>query len=506
MAVTVQPEQTTTTPPETTRPRDGVGLSRVAALLESNVFLICVVAACVAARDYVGRAFVASDSWYTVLGGRLIVHSGLPHKDTLTLLTLGHNWVDQQWLAQLAFYGLWVAGNWQLAMFVVTVLSVGAFAIAAAAGRKLGASDRNTAIVLAFAFVVGASNTVLRAQILAYPLFALVLALLLLDAKRSSRRVYLVFPLLVLWANIHGSVVVGAGLVALRGLTAAWPSLRNRHLDRRALGHSAALIGLPWLCILVSPYGPSLPHYYESVLGSPGISQHVSEWQPTSLTTMPFFFILLLPALWLMGRARGALSGFAQLALLSTALLGLDALRNDIWFAITAAAVLPVALEAVRPASNAPRRARTNLRLAIAGVAVTALMALVVAFHGASWYERDFPKRAATAVAAAAQTNPSLKIFSNETYSDWLIFDHPALAGRVAYDIRFELLSAKQLSALARFQSQTGVGWQDAANGYGLLVLDPDGDSGSIAYYLKQPGTKVLYRDKHVVVLQRAVV
>jgi hypothetical protein len=505
MAVTVRSEQTATTSPETTLSRETVGLSRVAALLESNVFLICVVAACVAARDYVGRAFVASDSWYTVLGGRLIVDSGLPHKDTLTLLTLGRNWVDQQWLAQLAFYGLWVAGNWQLAMFVVTVLSVGAFGIAAATGRKLGASDRNTAIVLTFAFVVGASNTVLRAQILAYPLFAVVLALLLLDARRPSRRVYLVFPLLVLWANIHGSVVVGAGLVALRGVTAAWPSLRDRHFDRPAVSHAAALAVLPWICILVSPYGPSLPHYYESVLGSSGISQYVSEWQPTSVTTTPFFFLLLLPALWLMGRARGALSGFAQLALLITAILGLEALRNDIWFAITAAAVLPVALEAVWPASKAPRRARTNLRLAIVGIAATVLMALVVAVHGASWYERDFPKQAATAVAAAAQKNPSLKVYSNETYSDWLIFDHPALAGRVAYDIRFELLSAKQLNALARFRTQSGVGWQNAANGYGLLVLDPDGDSGSIAYYRRQPGTKVLYRDKHVVVLQRPV-
>ena len=77
-------------------------------------------------------------------------------------------------------------------------------------------------------------------------------------------------------------------------------------------------------------------------------------------------------------------------------------------------------------------------------------MALVVAVHGASWYERDFPKQAGTAIASAAQTNPSLKIYSNESFSDWLIFDHPELAGRVAYDVRLELLSAKQLNALAQ--------------------------------------------------------
>src|SRR2546429_4476457 len=46
------------------------------------------------------------DSWLTILGGREVVQNGLPSHDTLAIWTQGREWVDQQWLAQLLFYGL----------------------------------------------------------------------------------------------------------------------------------------------------------------------------------------------------------------------------------------------------------------------------------------------------------------------------------------------------------------------------------------------------------------
>src|SRR2546429_5941968 len=52
-----------------------------------------------------------SDSWLVVLGGREIVQHGLPHHDTLAIWTQGREWVDQQWLRQLAFYRLSAPGR-----------------------------------------------------------------------------------------------------------------------------------------------------------------------------------------------------------------------------------------------------------------------------------------------------------------------------------------------------------------------------------------------------------
>jgi hypothetical protein len=473
-------------------------------LLDRNVFTICVLAAgCVANAVFV-RSTVASDSWYSVLGGRIIVHSGLPHSDTLTVMAHGHSWVDQQWLAHLAIYGIWTAGGWPLAGFATAALFFAAFAVTAIGARRLGASDRSVAVVLAAAYLTGLQNSVIRAQVWTYVLFAVVLALLLADDRRQNRRVWLVVPVLILWANLHGSVLVGAMLVALRGLALAFSGLRSRAPARSWLARSAALVVVPWLCVLASPYAAGLPGYYRGFAGNSTFAHAISEWAPSNVRGEPFFYALLLGGLWLAGRARMTLTPFAQAAFWACAIMGLLAVRNDVWYALAAAAVLPAALDRVWAPGRGQRRTGLNVALAVAGLAVGAIALATVASHGRAWWERHYPKQAVAAVATAARSDPSLKVFANEKFGDWLILRDPPLAGRVAYDARFELLTTKQFESVLRFRAESGPDWQQATQGYGLLVLDPSSDQGAIRFFMRQQGTKVLFRNRDVVVLRRA--
>src|SRR6476646_5800580 len=75
---------------------------------------------------------MSPDGWYAFLGGDLIVHHGLPSHDTLTVWGHGRRWVDQQWLAQLVYYGLYALGGLRVALLANAVLVVGSFT---AAGR-----------------------------------------------------------------------------------------------------------------------------------------------------------------------------------------------------------------------------------------------------------------------------------------------------------------------------------------------------------------------------------
>src|SRR5262249_12450288 len=59
-------------------------------------------------------AFVSQDTWYALVGGREVLHHGLPHLDSLTYFTAGKHWVDQQWLAQALMYALYSAGGMKL--------------------------------------------------------------------------------------------------------------------------------------------------------------------------------------------------------------------------------------------------------------------------------------------------------------------------------------------------------------------------------------------------------
>lgn len=469
-------------------------MERFGDLVDRNVFVILVLAAAGLFRVALLGIGIGSDTWYTLLGGRVVSRSWLPRGDTLTVLTQGKDWIDEQWLAHLFFYGLWSFGGWPLGLLVLLATYLGAFAVAAATARRLGASARSTAMAGVVCLVLAMGESGFRAQTLAYVLFALVLLVLLEDTVRPSRRVYLALPILVLWANVHGSVVLGAALVALRGLTVA---ATRRSVSPRAAG----LVFAPWLCALASPYAPSLPAYYWRLLHNPALSRFVTEWQPASLKNQPLFFVVLVAGLFLAARERRA-SIFSRLALLATAAGGLLAVRHVVWFALAAAAVLPSALDDLWHPEDAPRRRRFNL--AVAGGAVGALVVAVVAYasHSKAWYERGYPARAGDAVAAEAQRDSSARVFATERYADWLLFEHPGLAGRLAYDVRFELLSQRQLTAIARFRLEQGVDWQRAAEGYRLLVLDPRGDKGAVALFRRQ-GARTVYRDRDVVVLER---
>jgi hypothetical protein len=478
--------------------------ARFLELVDSNVFVILVVAVAGTVRIGLLGLGIGSDTWYDLLGGRIVGSSWLPHHDSLTVLGHGRQWVDQQWLAHLLLYRLWLAGGWSLALVIVVACYLGGFSLAATAARRAGASGRSTAVVTLCCLVLAMGETGFRAQTLAYVLFALLLFLLLDDEARPSRRVFVTLPLLAVWANVHGSVLLGAGLVALYGLTTAIANLRARRKPSTWLPRSLVLAMGPWLCTLASPYGAALPGYYERLLHNPTLSRVVSEWQPATVKSEPIFFVVLVAALWLAFSRVGSGTLFARLALLLTAVGGLLAVRHIVWFALAATALLPRSLDEVWPAGEAPRR--KSLNLTIAGVSIVALAAATAAFasHDRQWFEREYPMRAGDAAAAAAAGNRSIRVFADERYADWLLFEHPSLAGRLAYDVRFEVLSPRDLATVAAFRMEQGSNWLRATHEYRILVLDPTSDQGAINLLRRRGDTRVLYRGRSVVVLERA--
>src|SRR5205085_2310342 len=91
-----------------------------------------------------------------------------------------------------------------------------ALGLAIVAARWRGGSARSVALVATLSLMTILMSAQLRAQSFAYVLFVSVVWLLIADARHPSRRVLLALPLLIAWANLDGSVVLGAGLVGLR--------------------------------------------------------------------------------------------------------------------------------------------------------------------------------------------------------------------------------------------------------------------------------------------------
>ena len=163
-------------------------------------------------------ALVVNDSWLNLMAGREVVENGLPSRDEITVYGLGATWTDQQWLAQVFMYGVYSLGGFALLSIATCALrrqrlldrrrgrtparrgsarDLGAVP-ARAHGRAVGVVDPG-ADAGAAALHRRSSGSSRRRH------------------GRPTRRIWLAFPLLVVWANVHGSVALGALLVMLLG-------------------------------------------------------------------------------------------------------------------------------------------------------------------------------------------------------------------------------------------------------------------------------------------------
>lgn len=451
------------------------------------------------------------DGWLGLVAGREVAERGMPSRETLTIWANGTQWVDQQWLSQLGFYGLREVGGMALLVIVHTVLAVGSLGLAIAAARDLRASEKHIVWVLPLAgllFAVVAAE--IRTQAFAYPLFVATLWLLVTDARLPRRRTLLCIPLLIVWANVHGSVVLGVALATLRGLLLLAGALRGGSTGRqRALWGRALLFCLvPAVCLIATPYGLDSIGYYRGTIFDAGFREVIAEWQPITFQwflAVPFF-VMAFAAVWLMGRGKARGRGFEQLALLLTIAASISTIRNIAWFALAAIMVLPAMVGAALGHSRqAPRRTALNLGLGAAAVVVMLVTAGAVATRPSQWFEQHYDRRALNTVVAAARQDRNLQIFAETHFADWLLWHAPELRGRIAYDTRFELLTSEQLSSLSRLATVTTPRFADPIQGYGLLVLDPGQQKKSADALLALPRVRPVLRGNGVIVARQRV-
>jgi hypothetical protein len=469
-------------------------IPRFISLIERNALVVAIVAVYATVLLWRLSSHLQQDGWYGLVAGREIAHNGIPTRDELTVWSFDAQWIDQQWLAHLVMYALGVLGGVGLLLVVHAFILAATFGAGVTLARVRGASVRATAwiAVVALAPIIQGSWQ-LRAQTFAYPLFLAVLWLLVSDARTRSRRVFLVLPLLAVWANIHGSVLLGSALVGVRGLT-----------EWRAKVRAICLIIGSVAAIFATPYGVAILDYYRATLVSPVLAQLVSEWQPTELTpwTVPVF-VLVVGGAWLVGRHSRSITAFEQVALALTGALALLAVRHLAWFGIAALVILPKVLSELMSDDRRRSRRAPNIAIAVTTLAVAAVSVGPTLMRLDSSVESSFSSEAADVVAEAASVDSSLHIFADVRYGDWLLWQYPELRGRILYDSRFELLSTTELVRIFLWANQATDRWRSVLDGSRLLVLDVTRSELNETALLDEAGARRLYRDEYVSVITR---
>jgi hypothetical protein len=463
--------------------------------LRGQALLVALLAAHAALLAALAPYLLHEDTWLTLVAGREVWREGIPTHDGLAVVTAGRSWVDQQWLAQLVFYGADAVGGLPL-MFVLHLTALtAAVGLAFASVRRRGASSVSVFAIALLALLVAPWVWQPRAQSLAEPLFVAVLALLLHDPRGPSRRrTLLVLPLLAMWANVHGSVLLGVALtVAYAAL-----GLADRRAERRWTAGSVALLLSP-LCLVLTPYGLRTIAYYGDVLGNGEIASLAPEWGgPSGSEAFPFF-LLVAVTVGLVAFRRRAVGRFELIVMGATLAASLTAVRHFVWFALAATMILPLLLPGPAPRPATP----LGRWVGWASVGALATILVVLAVRPEGWYEQRWPDRAGRALAAAARQDADATVFVHGREADWLLWRHPSLAGRIAYDARLELLSADEIRTVVRFDRGSGRGWQAAADGYPLVWINARLRPELAATMRGQRGAEVVYQDDEVTLVRR---
>jgi hypothetical protein len=471
---------------------------RLRAILETSPFPVLLVALVgVVLLTAFGPSLVVGDTWLTLAAGREVVDQGLPSTESITVLGHGATWTDQQWLAQVVFYAAHELAGLRAVVLLDVLLVLLALALVTATARTSGASSRSTFLVGLLAVLAGPWGWTIRAQSTALPLFAAVLWLLVDGARRGIRaRTLAVLPLLVLWANLHGSVVLGAVLTMLLGLTHI---ARTRRPEPRA----AALVVLAPVCVLLSPYGTKLLAYYDLMLVDAPFAPILREWQwsrPDGTTALFWLLALIGVAILLRRRCRSRLTAYELVVLAVTFVGAVQAVRGVVWFALAAAAILPVALDGLLTRADvaAPKVNRTISLVALGGLT---LALLVTAARPSSWFVSQWPERRVEAVREATR-DPRARLYPTDGTADWLLWRIPDLRGRLAYDVRFELYDEPTLDTIVDVKAGRG-NWLRALAPYRLVVLDEGRTTRRSRALLDRPGATLAYGDDGFTLVSR---
>ena len=431
------------------------------------------------------------DSFSHVAVGRwIIAHGTVPVTDPFSFSMHGMHWIAFEWLSEVIYAAVYGLAGWP----GVVAVAAGAIALAFALLirfllRELPATPALLAMLAALALV--APHMLARPHVLALPVMVAWAAALVRTMDERAPPPYWALPLLTLWANLHGSVVLGLGLIGPAVLEAlieeprAWPRILWRWLPFSALALLAACI---------TPYGPGSLLVPLTTLGLGHALTTIVEWRPQDFGHFGAFEFVLL--LGLLGLSRGVkLPLIRMLVVLGLLHFALAQVRNTDLLAVLAPLYLAAPLaRQIKGQHEEEAGSARGFALAAAAVIVAA-----TAFALMQPVTPD-PRNAPRAAIAAADLHHAGHVLNDYRFGGYLIF-----AGIPTFiDGRGELYGGK---FIARYNRDLALAdltdFLKLLDQYkiGATLLSPD--TPAVKLLDRLPGWQRVYADDIAVVHKR---
>lgn len=421
-----------------------------------------------AARPITDNSFL----WH-VRAGTLQLDAGeVLRTDPFSFTAGGEAWRTQSWVADL-LYGVLERATGDLS-WVWPLVALALVAVLALVGLALYGEVRNptaTAIVLFFV-----AWLVLRTLVPRPVVFSHLMLAALIVALRRPRSTW-VIPLLVwLWAALHGSFVIGIGLVVLEAIRSG----------RRALW---GIAGLSAMTASLTAHGLALWGILLAFAESRGALDLIQEWAPPDLTDPTVApYALLIGALFV-AAVRGRIEIRDLVVIVPFMLFGLTSYRALIPATLVLA---PWAARAVELRSSPSKGDVINVPIALT---------LVVLALWLGWTRAEMsPDPELFPVAAAAELADG-PVFHGDAVGGYLIYAQ--WPERLVYtDDRAELYGAERFQDFVDARDGRPV-WRHVFAEYRITQALLPADGTGLGEVLALEGWTERFRDDEYVLLAR---
>lgn len=366
------------------------------------------------------------DIWWHMANARHLFHSGFIRIEPYSFSLAGKPWTDSEWLSEIPFWlGFSFFGLRGLQLVTILACELNLFAIYLLC-RQRGASARIAFLASVLGFLLANVNFGPRTILFGYLCLAIELAILHAWQSGRHRLLWLLPPLFVLWANLHGSWAIGAFVFLLFAIFSHTSiSLGDFYSERLPLSQLRqiwAVTALSIAAVFINPYGWKLVQFPFNMAFHQQLNiANAQDWIPLHLS-WPVGKIVILVALLLL-LANGWRRRRWHLFEASIVLFGFYAAvahtRFCFLLAVLAMPSLAVDLTRVWPSGSTPKPTRPLLNLAFALALCIAAISLIPSSTSLrKAYNRTFPTR------LIAQIQPHWRLWDAEQIGGFLAFHH----------------------------------------------------------------------------------
>jgi hypothetical protein len=373
----------------------------------------------------------ADTYWHIIVGRWIIAHRMVPHHDVFSYTFMGRPWIAHEWLSEVVIATIFDhLGGWTgIVVCFSLAFAATVYLLTIHLGHFLGTVGTVALVLLAsFSMMV---VLLARPHELALPLVEIWTASLVVARARERPPSWWLVPVMTLWANLHGSFMIG---LALTGALGAEAVLAQRSVwwatTKRWGGFLAA-------CIAAASLSPNFPDVFLlpiRFLHMTTMFAIIDEWRSPNFQRLdPLEMIVILTLLFSLWRGL-KLPPIRLILFVGLIYSAFQHMRNEVMVGIVGSLLLAPAL--ARQLGSRPYRPSSlrwpdtvGFEATVATPALLVVILMVVLAPVKRVTDDVTPDVAVAHVPAALRDRP---VFNKYSFGGYLIFDgvKPFIDGR----------------------------------------------------------------------------